>query len=78
MNQTQKMIKKENDMTYAGIDADFLLAHNKEHKKFKLEKGMRINIYGSKYKIQVIKPNGDLKLRFEHYDVAEAAKWENK
>ncbi len=58
-------------MSRKSIDSNFLLVHNKEHKKFKLEKGMQVNIYGYKYKVQAIKPNGNLKLKFLHYDVAE-------
>ena len=43
--------------------------------RFELKVDMQINIYGYKYKIQKINPNGNLKLKFLHYDAAEAAKW---
>jgi hypothetical protein len=50
----------------------------RETKPFEIKKGMQVNLYGNIYKVQVIKLNGDLKLKFKHYDAAQAAKWRRK
>jgi len=55
-----------------------LQKESRPQERFKVHKGMQVNLYGHIYKIQVIKPNGDIKCKFLHYDAAKGAKWEEK